>query len=151
MRVWSGAGANTSTDLYWGSSNPIWVTLGNCAFIKNPDQITVDSACVPPVYFSDYNPSTIPQNDYITIQNNTSTAIDMTGWWMKAESESGRYDFPVGFVLGPLAAVNVHSGVGFNTASDLYIGLSYSLWTIQSNCAYLRYSDGTLLDSACVP
>jgi hypothetical protein len=69
---------------------------------------------------------------------------------MKAESETGRYDFPINFILNIGSSVNVRSGVGTDTASNLYVGFPYSLWTISSNCAYLRYKDGTLLDKKCV-
>jgi hypothetical protein len=69
---------------------------------------------------------------------------------MKAESESGRYDFPPGYILGSGKTVNVVSGIGTDTATNLYIGAPYSLWTSQNNCAYLRYKDGTLLDKECV-
>jgi hypothetical protein len=69
---------------------------------------------------------------------------------MKAESESGRYDFPVDFMLNSGASVNVRSGIGTDSATNLYVGGTYSLWTSQNNCAYLRYKDGTLLDKKCV-
>lgn len=151
VRVRSGSGSNTSSDLYWGLSYPLWVDLGNCAYVKNADGVTVDSACVPPVYIAGFNPSLNPQNDYVEIKNNTTYSIDLTGWWLKAETESGRYDFPVGFTLGALRTVRVRSGFGNNSSSDLYIGLPYSLWTVSGNCAYLRYKDGTLLDKSCVP
>ena len=69
---------------------------------------------------------------------------------MKAESESGRYDFPTNFILNAGSSVNVRSGIGTDTNTNLYVGLPYSLWTSQNNCAYLRYKDGTLLDKQCV-
>ena len=153
VRVRSGgdSGMDTSTDLYWGLSSSVWLKALNCAYLKNADGVTISSACVPPVYIQGFNPSSVPANDYLTIKNNTTYALNMTGWWLKAETESGRYDFPSGFTLGALASVNVHSGSGVNSSSDLYIGLSSSLWTKSGNCAYLRYKDGTLLDKACVP
>ncbi len=151
VKVVSGSGSSTSSTLYWGLSSPVWLKVGNCAFLKNADGVTIDSACVPPVYISDFNSSLNPENDFLVIRNNTSSTIDMTGWWMKAESESGRYDIPAGFKLGALNSVLVISGIGIDTSAELYIGLPYSLWTVSGNCAYLRYKDGTLLDKACVP
>lgn len=153
VRIRSGSGTNTATDLYWGLSYSLWDQLLNCAYLRNPDGVMIDSACVPPVVFNGFNPSTEAINDYVIIKNNTTYSINLTDWWMKAESESGRYDFPAGFQLGPLTSVRVHSGgsPSFDTTIDLYIGLPYSLWTIAGNCAYLRYKDGQLLDKACVP
>ena len=105
----------------------------------------------PSIEIAGFNPSNTPESDYVQLKNVTSNTIDMTGWWMKAETESGRYDFPVGYKLGSFKSVNVRSGFGVDTSSDLYIGLPYSLWTVSGNCAYLRYKDGTLLDKSCVP
>ena len=62
----------------------------------------------------------------------------------------GRYDFPIDFILNAGGSVNVISGVGTDTTSNLFIGSTYSIWTKSGNCAYLRYKDGTLLDKQCV-
>ena len=92
----------------------------------------------PKVAITGFHPSYNPQVDYVMLKNTTSGTLDLTGWWMKAESESGRYDFPAGYLLGAGKTVNVVSGVGTDSAANLYIGLPYSLWTSQNNCAYLR-------------
>jgi hypothetical protein len=86
----------------------------------------------------------------VIITNSTTSTFNLTGWWMKAENQSGRYDFPTDFMLNSGASVNVRSGIGTDTATNLYIGATFSLWTVSNNCAYLRYSDGTLLDKKCV-
>ncbi len=150
VRVRSGNGTDTSTDLYWGLTYSVWIDPLNCAYLKNIDGVEVDSQCVPPVYIEGFNPSSIPSGDYLEIKNNTTYTLDLTGWWLKAESESGRYDFPIGYKLSGLQSVRVRSGSGINSSTDLYIGLPYSLWTVSGNCAYLRYKDGTLLDKSCV-
>jgi hypothetical protein len=140
----------------------LWTVTNNCAYLRDQNGILVDKKCVnqiiptptgiptQSVHISGFTPSSNPQNDYVTIANSTTKSFDLTGWWMKAESESGRYDFPTNFILNAGNSVNVRSGVGTNTASSLYIGLPYSLWTKANNCAYLRYKDGTLLDKKCV-
>ncbi|MCJ7537739.1 MAG: lamin tail domain-containing protein, partial [Anaerolineales bacterium] len=104
----------------------------------------------PSVYIAGFNPSTNPQNDYVIITNSTTSSFNLTGWWMKAESETGRYDFPTNFMLNAGNSVNVRSGIGTNTTTNLNVGSSYSIWTKASNCAYLRYKDGTLIDKQCV-
>jgi len=162
VNVRSGVGTNSATDLYIGLPFSLWTVSENCAYLRDSSGTLQDKQCVgtspptptasptPSVYIASFNPSFTPENDYVKITNSTTSTFNLTGWWMKAESESGRYDFPEDFTLSSGASVNVRSGIGTDTATNLYIGLDYSLWTSQSNCAYLRYKDGTLLDKKCV-
>ena len=161
VNVRSGVGTDTATNLYIGAPFSLWTVSNNCAYLRDINGALQDKQCVsqtppptttptPSVYIAGFNPSTNPQTDYVIITNSTTSSFNLTGWWMKAESESGRYDFPTNFMLNAGNSVNVRSGTGTNTATNLYIGLLYSLWTSQNNCAYLRYSDGTLLDKKCV-
>ena len=162
VNVRSGVGTDSATNLYIGLPFSLWTVTNNCAYLRNVNGTLEDKQCVnqpvptptgtpaPSAYISGFNPSSNPQNDYVTIANSTTKSFDMTGWWMKAENQSGRYDFPAGYILSAGKTVNVVSGSGTDTVSNLYIGLPYSLWTSQNNCAYLRYKDGTLLDKKCV-
>jgi len=161
VNVRSGVGTDTSTNLYIGLPFSLWTVSNNCAYLRDLNGTLQDKRCVsdtppptatptPSVYIAGFNQSTNPQNDYVIVTNSTTSTFNLTGWWMKAESESGRYDFPTNFMLNSGASVNVRSGIGTDTVTNLYIGLPYSLWTSQSNCAYLRYKDGTLLDKQCV-
>ncbi len=161
VNVRSGVGTNSTTNLYIGLPYSLWTVSKNCAYVRDSSGTLQDKQCVgasptptasptPSVYIAGFNPSFTPQNDYVTITNSTTQQFNLTGWWMKAESESGRYDFPTNFILNAGASVNVRSGVGTDTTTNLYVGLPYSLWTSQNNCAYLRYKDGTLLDKKCV-
>ena len=162
VNVYSGVGTDSTTKLYIGLPFSLWTVSDNCAYLRDNNGNLEDKQCVsqavptptasptPSVFIAGFNPSTTPENDYVTITNSTTESFDMTGWWMKVESESGRYDFPDGYILGSGNNVNVVSGVGTDTATNLYIGLPYSLWTSQNNCAYLRYNDGTLVDKKCV-
>lgn len=162
VNVRSGFGTDSATDLYIGLPYSLWTKTNNCAYLRNSSGVLVDRQCVNPaaptatpapnasVYIVGFNPSSVPESDYVIIKNNAPATVDLTGWWMKAESESGRYNFPSGFKLGTGQSVNVRSGVGTDSGTNLYIGLPYSLWTSTNNCAYLRYKDGTLLDKKCV-
>ena len=162
VNVVSGVGSNSATNLYIGLPFSLWTVANNCVYVRDASGVLQDKQCVgeepipteppsPSVYISGFNPSSNPPDDYVTIFNSTTESFNLTGWWMKAESESGRYDFPVNFILSAGTSVNMRSGVGTNTTTSLYIGGSYSMWTKAQNCAYLRYSDGTLLDKQCVP
>jgi len=161
VNVRSGVGSNSGTNLYIGLPFSLWTVSNNCAYVRDINGTLQDKQCVgasptptasptPSVYIAGFNSSSNPQNDYVIITNGTTQKFNLTGWWMKAESESGRYDFPTNFMLNAGASVNVRSGAGTNTTTNLYIGLAYSLWTSQNNCAYLRYKDGALLDKKCV-
>ena len=161
VTVRSGVGTDSATNLYIGLPFSLWTVSNNCAYLRDSNGTLQDKQCVgasptptanptPSVYIAGFNPSSNPVNDYVIITNSTTQQFNLTGWWMKAESESGRYDFPTNFILNAGASVNVRSGTGTDTNTNLYIGLPYSLWTSQNNCAYLRYKDGTLLDKKCV-
>ena len=161
VNVRSGVGTNSATNLYIGLPYSLWTVSNNCAYLRNNNGNLEDKQCVsqavptptapaPSVFIAGFNPSSNPQNDYVTISNSTTQSFNLTGWWMKAESEKGRYDFPTNFMLNAGGSVKVRSGIGTDTTTNLYIGLPYSLWTSQNNCVYLRYKDGTLLDKKCV-
>ena len=98
----------------------------------------------------DFNVSASASKDYIEIVNASSGSIDMTGWWIKANTGE-RYDFPSGFTLASGKTVKVVSGSGSNTSSTLYWGLSTPVWLSVGNCAFLKNADGVTIDSACVP
>lgn len=36
VKVWSGAGADTSTDLYWAQKQPVWNNTGDVARLRDP-------------------------------------------------------------------------------------------------------------------
>jgi len=161
VNVRSGVGTDSATNLYIGAPFSLWTVSNNCAYLRDINGALQDKQCVsqtppptttpqPSVYIAGFNPSTNPQTDYVIISNSTTSAFNLTGWWMKAESESGRYDFPTNFMLNAGNSVNVRSGIGTDTVTNLYIGSTYSIWTKSNNCAYLRYKDGTLLDKQCV-
>ena len=98
----------------------------------------------PRIAITGFHPSQDPEDDYVILKNNTDGTVNMTGWWIKGESESGRYNFPSGFKLSASQTVNVYSGVGTDSTTKLFIGLPYSLWTKSDNCAYLRDNNGNL-------
>jgi hypothetical protein len=159
VNVYSGVGTDSTTKLFIGLPKSLWTIANNCAYLRDNNGNLEDKQCVgeappgtpePSVFISGFSPSTVPENDYVTISNSTTQSFNLTGWWMKAESETGRYDFPIDFMLNAGGSVNVRSGIGSDTATNLYIGSTYSIWTESNNCAYLRYKDGTLLDKQCV-
>ena len=43
VNVWTKAGANTQTDLYWGLGNPIWNNTGDTATLKDDKDELIDT------------------------------------------------------------------------------------------------------------
>lgn len=43
VKVWTKSGANTTTDLYWGSGAAIWTNTGDTATLRNNSGITIDT------------------------------------------------------------------------------------------------------------
>ena len=104
----------------------------------------------PKIFLESIHPSIYPEHDYVTLRSGMPTGINLNGWWLKIENQNGRYNFPANFSLESGQTVNIRSGVGTDTPTDLYMGLSYSLWTVPSNCGYLRSKSGNLVDKVCV-
>ena len=65
-------------------------------------------------------------SEAVIIQNNSDTALVLTGWTLK-DSQGSTYTFPQ-VTLYPAGTVQVHTGSGTDTASDLYWQLSASVW-----------------------
>ena len=59
--------------------------------------------------------------EWVEIRNNDTAAVDLTGWVLKDESASHRYEFPSGFTMQAGATVLVYTGCGQDTSTDLYL------------------------------
>jgi len=45
VKVWTKSGTDTSTDLYWGSEEPIWNLGSDCGYLRNEDNVRISSYC----------------------------------------------------------------------------------------------------------
>jgi hypothetical protein len=45
VKVWTKAGTNTATDLYWGSGAAIWNNTGDCAYLRDAGGTPIDTSC----------------------------------------------------------------------------------------------------------
>ncbi len=108
----------------------------------------------PGVYIEEFHPSTNPRDDYLVIINTTDKTVKFAEWKLKAEKAQvvtdSSYYFEEDFKLGVDKTVRVRSGIGTENETDLYWGLTYSLWTYSTNCAYLRDDDNELIHKWCV-
>ncbi len=56
----------------------------------------------------------------ITVQNVSSSAVDLTGWRLRVGSV--RAMLPSGARVGPNESVTIHTASGTGTAPDIYLG-----------------------------
>jgi len=45
VKVWTKWGKNSSTDLYWGLDSPVWNTGGDCAWLRDADNVFMAGYC----------------------------------------------------------------------------------------------------------
>lgn len=43
VRIWTKAGTDTQTDLYWGSAAPIWTNTGDTAYLRDHNNQLIDT------------------------------------------------------------------------------------------------------------
>lgn len=84
--------------------------------------------------------------EWVEIRNHDTTAVDLTGWVLKDESASHRYDFPDGFTLQPGGMVLVFTGCGTDTAAALYWCKSGSaVWNNDGDTGFLLDPNGNVV------
>jgi len=81
-------------------------------------------------------------DEFVTFRNICKAKIDMTGWTVQDSAEI--YTFPE-FILGPEAAVTLHSGQGNDSELHLYWNNEVSIWDDKSDTLYLRNTNGDLI------
>ncbi len=113
----------------------------------------------PGVYIVDiyYDPPIIfpldELNEYIEIENTSSSNVNLGGWFIRVESiagPEGRYEFPSTFVLREDRTVKVWTGLGEDTSTDLYWGQLIPRWKDNRDCGYLR-DEEDVKDVYCYP
>jgi endonuclease YncB( thermonuclease family) len=84
-------------------------------------------------------------DEYIVIENRGKEAVDMTGWSILDETHH-RYLVP-NFALPAKAKVTLRTGVGKNTATELFWGSRASIWNDEGDSVFIRDSQGRLVAS----
>jgi len=82
--------------------------------------------------------------EWVIIVNNTDTPVDMAGFTLRDDSDHV-YSFG-GFTLPAGGAVTVFTGSGADTPTSLYWGSKTPIWNNDSDTAYLRDSNNSLID-----
>ncbi|HPR67491.1 MAG TPA: lamin tail domain-containing protein [Methanothrix sp.] len=83
-------------------------------------------------------------DEWVEVTNSGESAQDLTGWTLKDEQDH-TYAFPEGFVLGTGGAVTVHTGVGNDTAANLYCNMGCPIWNNAGDVATLMDADGMVV------
>jgi hypothetical protein len=67
---------------------------------------------------------------YCTITNRGQSAQSLDGWWLDSPkwSHVDRFYFPGGITVQPGASINVRSGPGNNTSTDIYMFRTTVMW-----------------------
>jgi hypothetical protein len=82
--------------------------------------------------------------EWVKIINPAATFVNMNGFTLSDESNH-IYEFG-NFTLSAGGEVKVHTGSGKDTPDSLYWGSKAPIWNNDADTAYLRDSNGTLVD-----
>jgi hypothetical protein len=82
-------------------------------------------------------------DEYIVIENRGKNAVDMTGWSILDEAHH-RYLVP-NFVLPPGTKVTLRTGLGKNTATELFWGSRVGIWNDSGDSIFVRDTQGRLV------
>jgi PKD repeat protein len=94
-------------------------------------------------YDAEGDDATNLNDEYFTLQNTGSEAIDLSGW--RVENEHGvAFRFPNGVTLAPGAQITIYSGSGTNTTTRLYWHASEPMWDT-GDLAFLLDASGEIL------
>jgi micrococcal nuclease len=81
--------------------------------------------------------------EWIAIRNDGATPVDLTGWGIKDESPSHRYEFPASFTLFPDETVTVRTGCGTDFDTELHwCNVGSAVWNNDGDTAFLLDPNG---------
>ncbi|MGP3956398.1 lamin tail domain-containing protein [Nonomuraea sp. 3N208] len=84
--------------------------------------------------------------EYITVLNTTKRAIDLEGWTIR-DKTGYTYEFGPDVMLGAKKRITLRSGQGDDGTSSVYWGRKQYVWNNDQDSAYVRHSNGKLVDS----
>jgi hypothetical protein len=82
-------------------------------------------------------------DEYIAIENRGKAAVDMTGWSILDEAHH-RYLVP-NFILPADGKVTLRTGLGKNSATELYWGSRVAIWNDDGDSIFIRDAQGRLV------
>jgi cardiolipin synthase len=142
-----------STEAYNYLANVFWHDWGAAKYRVYLPLVVRDHSSSPSlsavqITYIEYDPpGDDVEGEYVQIENFGAPAADMTDWTLRDDANHV-YTFPT-FTLNAGASVRVWTKAGTDTATDLYWGSGSAVWTNTGDCAYLRDSGGTPIDTSC--
>lgn len=137
VRLHSGDGTDSDTDLYWGDDY-IWNDDGDTCLLYDDAGELVQKYTYPAPYslsIPDMSLSGDTLNDeWVDVRNDGSSVLDMSGYTLQDEA-GNTYTFPDSFTLHPDSTVRVHTGDGTDTMTDLYWGRDSGVWNDDGDTA----------------
>ena len=122
----------------------------------SPTPTKKPTATLRPRYFLDIvkiqnSKSMNPLEEYISISNNNSFAVNLADWFIKDDGPN-RYDFPDYYSIPSKSTIKIWSMAGTDETYNLFWASPVEVWNDSEDCAYLR-DDSTgqkiLVDSYC--
>lgn len=81
--------------------------------------------------------------ELIRVRNDGDKVVDLTGWVVKDESASHRFDFPFSFTLAPGETVAIHTGCGDDFGTTLFwCNVGSAIWNNDGDTAFLLDPNG---------
>jgi len=77
-----------------------------------------------------------PLDEYISIRNDTTVAVNLTDWYIKDDGPN-RYDFPENYYIPKGATIKVWSKAGTDETYNLFWDSPVEVWNDSEDCAYL--------------
>jgi micrococcal nuclease len=86
--------------------------------------------------------------EWVEIGNEGASAVDLTGWGIKDESATHRYEFPASFTLAPGESVTVRTGCGVDFGTELFwCSVGSAVWNNSGDTVFLLDPSGNTHDS----
>ena len=87
-------------------------------------------------------------DEWIELANRGTAPVDLSGWGVKDESASHRYEFPAGFTLDPRAVLRLHTGCGSDDGASLYwCNEGSAVWNNSGDTVFVLDPSGNIVVS----
>lgn len=85
------------------------------------------------------------------IGNDSDDVVDLSGWILRDESSSHRFEFPLGERLEPGQNLTIRTGCGNDRGEDRYWCAEDAVWSNGGDTVILQTAAGTVVDRARYP
>ena len=86
------------------------------------------------------------EEEWIVVFNEGDAAVDMSGWILRDESSTHRYEFPEGETLEPADALRIRTGCGTDRGEERYWCADDAVWSNGGDTVILQTAAGTVVD-----